>query len=196
MKQFSTLLLSAIIAVGFGACSSKQDEVEVKEIVQACMQDGVKAPNWTCNPEFQGSIAAVGIAKMNAGNDKSFQRAEALADGRDALAAQIEVKTNNLFKSYKAITGTGNDATYDNSSSKVSKQVASQTLNGSKAVAVWQHPSTKELYLLVTVSSDSVKKDLKDSVKTSFQNEKAIYQQLVADEASGELDKELEKAYK
>jgi len=196
MKQFSTLFLSAIIVVGFGACSSKQDEVEVNEIVQVCMQDGVKAPSWTCNPEFQGSIAAVGIAKMNAGNDKSFQRAEALADGRDALATQIEVKTNNLFKSYKAITGTGNDATYDNSSSKVSKQVASQTLNGSKAVAVWQHPSTKELYLLVTVSSDSVKNDLKEGVKTSFQNDKAIYQKLIADEASGELEKELEKAYK
>lgn len=195
MKRFNILLLSVIAAIGFSACSSKQ-EVEVKEIVQECVQDGVKAPTWTCNPEVSGSIAAVGIAKMNAGNDKSFQRSEALADGRDALTSQIETKTSNLFKSYKATTGVAQDATYDNASSKVSKQVASQTLSGSKAVAVWQHPNTKELYLLVTVSSDSVKSNLKEGVKTSFKNEKALYQKLLADDASGELDRELEKASK
>ena len=159
-----------------------------------CKQDGVLAPKWTCNPYAEGAIAAVGIAKMNAGNDKSFQRSEAMADGRDALASQISTKASNLFKSYKGTTGTGTAATFDKASSKVSKQLASQTLNGSKAIDAWSHPTTKELYLLVTVSNDPVKKGMNKAIKTSFKKDDAMYQKFLASQANGELDKELEKA--
>ncbi len=31
-------------------------------------------------------------AKMNAGNDKSMQRSEAMVDGRDSLTSQISTK--------------------------------------------------------------------------------------------------------
>ena len=119
-----------------------------------------------------------------------------MADGRDALAAQISVKVSNLFKSYKGTTGSGDAATFDAASSKVSKQLASETLAGSKSVDSWTSPKTGELYLLVTISNEPIKKGMDEAVKTSFGNDKAMYQQFLASKANGDLDKELEAAGK
>ena len=190
IKTISILTLSSVL---FIACSSKK-EVEKKEDF-SCKQDGVLAPKWTCNPYVDGSVAALGIAKKNAGNDKSMQRSEALADGRDGLASQISTKVSNLFKSYKATTGSGVDATFDASNSKVSKQLSSQSLSGSRSVDVWTNKNTGELYLLVTVSNESLKKTMDKAIKTSFKNDKAMYQKFLASQANGELDAELEKSY-
>jgi hypothetical protein len=121
-----------------------------------------------------------------------MQRSEAMADARDELASQISVKVSNLFKSYKGTTGSGTDATFDAASSKVSKQLASETLAGSKSVDSWTHPKTGELYLL----NEPVKKGMDEAIKTSMGNDKALYQQFLAQKANGELDAELSKAGK
>jgi hypothetical protein len=188
-----TLSAVAVASILFTGCSSKEKPKKA-EADFSCKQDGVLAPKWTCNPIYNNSIAAVGIAKMNAGNDKSMQRSEAMADGRDALASQISTKVQNMFKSYKGTTGVGTASTFDKSSSKVSKQLANETLNGSRAVDSWMNPKTAELYLLVTVSSDSVKKNMDKAIQTSFKNDAAMYQKFLASQADGELDKALEKA--
>lgn len=186
MKNYILMVLAVVL---FSACSSK-DSTEPNF---ACMQDGVVAPKWTCDAYQEGKITAVGIAKMNAGNDKSFQRNEALADGRDTLASNISIKVSNLFKSYKGTTGSGVNATYDKTSSKVSKQIASETLNGSRAIDSWRHPVTKELYLLVSIDNGNVKNSMKKAIKTSFGNKEALYQRFLASEAKKELDFELSK---
>lgn len=195
----STLSL-AVIATLFSGCGKEEPKPQTQ--VQAgesedfrCRQDGELAPKWTCDPYVEGAIAAVGIAKRNAGNDKSMQRSEAMADGRDALAAQISIKVSNLFKSYKGTTGSGDAATFDASSSKVSKQLASETLAGSKSVDSWTSKKG-ELYLLVTISNEPVKKGMDEAVKTSFGNDQAMYQKFLAEKANGELDAELSKAGK
>jgi hypothetical protein len=122
-----------------------------------------------------------------------MQRAEATAEGRDALATQLSVKVSTLFKSYKATTGSGTDSTFDKSNSKVSKQLASQTLVGSRGVESWTS-NNGTLYILVGLSSDPVKQQMETAVKTSFKNDKAMYQKFLAAKADGELDMELEKA--
>jgi hypothetical protein len=197
-KLINTIITLSISATLFTACSSKKAEPQIVKSSQdtsfQCKQDGVLAPKWTCNPYAKDSVAAVGIAKMNAGNDKSMQRTEALADGRDALASQISLKVSNLFKSYKATTGTSKASTFDKATSKVSKQLANQTLNGSRAIDSWMNPATKELYLLVTVKNDTVSNSMNGAIKTSFKNDSAMYQKFLAAKANGELDEELEKA--
>ena len=192
LKTCLTLTIASIVFIG---CSQK--EVEKKKMLEAdfrCKQDGILAPKWTCNPVAKGSIAAVGIAKMNAGFDKSLQRVEAMADGRDALASQITIKVSNLFKTYKGTTGGGDASTFDKATSFVSKQLASQTLNGSKAIDSWKNSVTNELYLLVVVSNEPIKEKMNNAIKTSFKNDQAMYQKFLASQANGELDKELEKA--
>jgi hypothetical protein len=187
----NSILATAIAGTLFTGCG---DAPLPKDPDFKCRQDGVLAPKWTCNPYADGSIAAVGIAKMNAGNDKSMQRSEAMADGRDALASQISTKVSNMFKSYKGTTGTGTEATFDATTSKVSKQLANQTLNGSKSIDAWKNQETNELYLLVVVSNEPVKKGMDKAIKTSFKNDNAMYQKFLASKADGELDKELAKA--
>lgn len=195
-----TLSAVTVASIAFTGCMGGNQPAPAAAPAAApqffCEQDGVRAPEWTCNPYVEGAMAAIGIAKMNAGGDKSFQRTEAMADARDALASQIETKVSNLFKSYKASTGTGDSATFDQSSSKVSKQLASQTIQGSKQRASWTNPKTKELYLLVAVSSEPVKQSMENAVKTSFKDDQALYQKFLSEKANGELDKELEKAGK
>jgi len=198
----STLGL-AVIATLFTGCGTKTLEPQtqkqaniIEESDFRCKQDGILAPKWTCDPYVEGSIAALGIAKKNAGNDKSMQRSEAMADGRDALASQISIKVSNLFKSYKGTTGSGEAATFDASSSKVSKQLASETLAGSTAIDSWISPKTGDLYLLVTIKNTPVKEKMDEAVKTSFGNDQAMYQKFIASKAQGELDVELSKAGK
>ncbi len=195
-------LSATVIATLFSGCGDSpkpQTQVQANAMEEPdfrCKQDGILAPKWTCDPYIEGAIAAVGIAKKNAGNDKSMQRSEAMADGRDALAAQISVKVSNLFKSYKGTTGSGDAATFDASSSKVSKQLASETLAGSRSVDSWTSPKTGELYLLVTVPNAAVTSGMENAVKTSFGNDQAMYQKFLAEKANGELDAELSKAGK
>jgi len=174
------------------SCSSKPTEPTKDDFT--CKWHGVLAPKWTCNPQSEGSIAEVGISKPNAGKDVSFQRSEALADGRDKLASQIRVKVANLFKQYKGTTGSEADSTFDKATSSVSKQLTNETLSGSKSVEMWIHPTTKEMYLLVVVKSGDVGNSMKKAIKTSFKNEQAMYQRFLASQANGELNKELEKA--
>ncbi|PIF03831.1 MAG: hypothetical protein CSA86_04825 [Arcobacter sp.] len=187
LKIVSAAVVASVLAGCFGS-SPEKDEPDFR-----CKQEGQLAPKWTCNPYLEGSIVALGVAPANAGNDVGMQRAEAMAEGRDALANQLSVKVSTLFKSFKATTGAGVDATFDKANSKVSKQLASQTLEGSRGIETWISDKGT-LYILVGVSNEPVKKEMDKAVKTSFKNDQAMYQKFLAAKASGELDAELEKA--
>lgn len=194
MKKTVFKIVSATVAATLlTGCMGMMGEKKPEEPDFRCKQDGQLAPKWTCNPYLEGSIVALGVAPKNAGNDYGMQRAEAIAEGRTALANQLSVKVSTLFKSYKATTGSGTDATFDKSNSQVSKQLASQTLNGSRGVESWKS-NAGTLYVLVGLSNEPVKKQMENAVKTSFKNDKAMYQKFLASKANGELDAELEKA--
>jgi len=150
------------------------------------------APKWVLVPQVKGFVAELGSASKNAGNDFSFQREEAMADARDNIARQISVKVNNMFKAFKSVTGSGADSTFDKSSEKVSKQIASQTLSGTKVQDTWMSKSGT-LYILMVIDTKSVVDIVEKNIKTSFKNDKAMYQKFLASKAQGELDQELEK---
>lgn len=185
-----SLAIGVMTASLFTACSSSaQPKKDESAYVDPEFQG---APSWVLNPMVEGAIADIGSAPRNAGNDFGFQRDEAIANARDNIAKQMQIKVSNMFKSFKASTGSGKDSTFDKSVESVSKQVASQNLSGSKMVKQWRS-KTGTLYVLVAISTDGVKKDMEKSVKTSFKNDKALYQKFLAAKAQGELDKELEK---
>jgi len=184
---------AAVIATILSGCIGTKAPEKQEEPDFRCKQDGQLAPKWTCNPYLEGSIVALGVAPSNAGNDLGMQRAEAIAEGRDALANQLSVKVSTMFKSYKATTGSAAAATFDKANSKVSKQLASQTLQGSRGVESWKSNSGT-MYILVGLSNEPVKAQMEKTVKTSFKNDKAMYQKFLAAKADGELDAELEKA--
>ena len=47
---------------------------------------------------------------------------------------------------------------------------------------------------MVGINTEEVKNKMEDAVKTSFKNDKAMYQKFLAEKANGELAAELEKA--
>ena len=186
-----SILLVALVFTGCGKAEPKPAEPIKQEF--ACQQDGVLAPEFTCNPIYEDYVVDLGIAQMNAGGDKSFQRTEALSAARENIANQIEVKVSNLFKKYIGTTGAKATSTFDKASSDVSKMLASQTLSGSKQIGrSWRHPKTNELFLMVGIPTSDLKKKMDQAITTSFKNEPALYQQFLAEKANGELDKELE----
>ena len=155
--------------------------------------DGGPTPPWACNPQIEGGIAALGIGEPNAANDYSMQLEEATADGRDKIARQISVKVKNMFKKFKATTGYGKDATFDRATESVSKQVAYQTLNGSKVIKTWKSPRTGKLYVLVALPNAA--KKVKEAVKTSYKNNQALWQKFLAERADKKLDAEIDKEF-
>jgi len=158
-----------------------------------CVIDNTNAPYWVCNPEVEGAIAAVGSAPYTP-LGMSFQRTEAAAAARDALARQISVKVKNMFKQYQSTTGVGDDMTVEKVAQNVSKQVASVTLQNSKIMKVWSSKD-KTLYVLVAVPKDTLVKKVKSAIKTTFKNDKALWQEFKSKKAQEELDREVEKEF-
>lgn len=151
------------------------------------------APGWVLNPEVEGGIAAVGIAKIGKAG-MQFARTEALANARDELARILSVKVKNMVKNFTQTTGIGDDETVDKVSAQVSKQVTSQVLHGSRQRELWISP-VNNLHVLVVLDPASVKEAVKQNVQTSYKNEKALWQQFQSQKAYEELDKEIEKEF-
>jgi hypothetical protein len=123
-----------------------------------------------------------------------FTRTEALAAARDELARQMTLKVKNMVKNFTQATGIGDDEVVDRVSAQVSKQVSKQTLTGSKQKDLWISPSS-ELFVLVVLDPASVGEAVKESIKTSYKNERALWQQFQGKKAQEELDAEIEKEF-
>lgn len=192
MKKVLLTASAAMVAASilFTGCSSKTETIQ--EDMTYVDPEFQGAPKWVMVPQVSGFIAEVGSAPNNAANDKSFQRAEAMADARDNLARQISTKVGNMFKSYKAATGSGADATFDKATESVSKQVASETLKGTVVKDTWIS-RTGNLYVLMAIDTTAVIDSAENKIKTSFKNDSALYQKFLAEKAQGELATELEK---
>lgn len=186
--KFSALALAAAVMAG---CSSKKD-VTKEEFFQPCeFVAGVAAPEWYCNPEIEGGFAAVGEAKPNAARDNNLQRTMAMANGRDALARDIEVKVQSMLTNWARVTGEGEAQTYESNFENVSRQVSRQSLEGSRQLKRWLAPDGT-LVLLVGVTNNN---PIKNTLKTSLRNEEALWQQFQSKQALDELDKQLNAAF-
>jgi hypothetical protein len=147
------------------------------------------APKWVMVPFVQGAIAEMGSAPKNAGNDRGFQREEAMANARDNLARQISTKVKNMFKSFKSSTSAAG-GTFDKTTETVSKQIAKQTLNGTRQKDMWISRSGT-MYVLMIIDAKSVSALMEEASKSAYGNDEAAYQRFMAAKAQGELDKEL-----
>lgn len=128
---------------------------------------------------------------LNSANDGSFQRSEALANARDELARQLDVKVSNMFKSFAAITGDGGSDSFDKVAENVSRQLTQQTLTGSKQLKRWASKDGT-LVLLVGMTDNN---QIVDNIKSSLKNEKALWQKLQAKKSQEEMDAYLEKEF-
>ena len=156
----------------------------------------VAAPDWVCGMPVVGiEVSAVGsFRKIGAGNQ--FQKTQATAAARNQLASQMKVHVKRLVKNYAETTGVGDDETVDAVSSDVSKQITNETLHSTKVFKIRVNPKTKVMYVLVGMDPTSAASNAQAALKTSYKNNQAMWQRLVAQKAHNELDAEIEKIAK
>jgi len=186
MKIRISIILASIML--FSGCSNHKVQKVISQETIRCTQDNVLAPEFTCNPHRDGYIVALGIAKMNAGKDKSFQMSEAMANARNEISRKINIKVSNLLTTYKGSTAAN---TFDKSISTISKQISSQTLKNSKQLgSSWRNPKTGELFIMMGIKNEDVDRNFQKMTKTSFKNDEALYQRFLSNQESEKLKKE------
>ena len=176
------LLAVAVLSFAVIGCGPKHTVINAGQL-NACLKD---APAWVLAGGAEGGLSAVGSAKLsNAG--LNFTRSEALANGRDELARVMQVKVENMFKNFTQTTGIGDKETVDKVVSNVSRQIASQTISGSKQAEVWVS-ECNELFVLVVADAPAIEKEIKAQAVSSYRNEQALWQQIQAKNALKEMD--------
>jgi len=189
------LLTSSILALGIAGFMVGCNH-QPSEDFQQCKIQGAKAPSWVCDggAMMEGGIFGIGSSEKTP-LGISFQRTEAAASARDALARQIQIKVRNMFKQFQASTGIGDAQTADKATQNVSKQVARETLGGSKIMKVWMSPQGTMFVLVGMPDPKAVAAQVKKAVKTSFHNDQALWQEFKAKKADEELDAAVDKEF-
>jgi ribosomal protein S20 len=180
------LFLAALSLLMVGCAGSKPKQ----ELADPCFQG---APAWVINPQVEGAVAAAGSAKKSAGG-MQFTRDAAMANARSEISRVLEVKVKTMMKDFTQVTGVGDAQTVDKVTSSVSKQVSSQTLQGTMQKDAWFSPCG-ELYVLVVLDSAKVKSLTKQNVVSSLKKDAALWQQFQAQKAQNELDAAVDKEF-
>jgi len=191
IKTVSKIALLGLLAAVITGCADKEAEVKPEEGYKAtfeCKQENVLAPRWTCIPEVEGFYAGVGMAEKSAAGMAHMRRV-AVMNGRSDLSQQIETKVKDKMEGFTKATGIGAGESVDMVTTAVTKQVAQVDLTGSKAIDMWNAPSGA-IYMLVTVPEADVNKVVKETVKSSFNNDDARWQQFQSEQALQGLDAE------
>ena len=189
--QVKTLGLSAaLIAALMAGCASKPTMVADCTFPDA---PEIPAPEWVCDAPVDGvAVSAVGSFRATKAGTQ-FQKTQATAAARNALASQMKIHVKRLVKNYVETTGVGDDETVDTVSSDVSKQITNETLHGTKVFKTRVNPETKVMYVLVGMDPANAAANAQEALKTSYNNQKAMWQKFVAKKAHADLDAEIDK---
>jgi hypothetical protein len=179
-------LLIAGTATLLVACSS--NEPAPQPVASCVFADGSNqpAPEWICGAPVDGiDLSAVGYADKS-GAGANFMKQMAATAARVELAQTMKVEVQNMIKQYAETTGTGKSETVDQVNTSVTKQITKQTLIGSRIFRQMPTP-TGGIVVLVGLSPDTVNQLAAQALKTSMNNDKALWQKFQAGKAQDEL---------
>lgn len=188
-KKLNMLLISAVV-MSIAACSTPAK----KEVVAECVfpNSDKAAPLWVCDAPVEGvAVSAMGsFPKSAAGTD--FMKQQAATSARVKLAQQMKVHVQNSIKQYAETTGAGDKETVDQVYTATTKQITDETLVGTKTVRSAQGPDGA-IYVLVGLDEAAAQKLTETAIKTSMNNEKALWQKFQAGKAQDELAADIAK---
>lgn len=172
----------SVLLVG---CSSE----EVKPVALECgFPDAptVPAPGWVCDEPVEGvEVSAVGSADKT-GAGVSFAKNMAATDARVQMAQAMKVHVTNMVKQYAETTGSADSETVDKVNTSVTKQITDQTLTGTKRYKSIVSPNGT-VYVLIGMDEATAAKATQEAVRTSMNNDKALWQQFKAQKGQDEL---------
>lgn len=195
MSNIAKVLLVSVVALGLSACESNPvKEAPKKAAVPDCVFPNTQeaAPGWICDEPVEGlAVSAVGSAeKTAAGNE--FMKQMAATAARVQLAQRMKVTVANMVKQYVETTGAGKDESVDKVNTSVTKQITSETLAGTQIYKSRVAPDGT-LYVLVGLNEAAAQKLTEAAVKTSMNNDRALWQKFQAGKAQDELAAEIAK---
>jgi hypothetical protein len=189
-KKLNVLLVSVVLA-GLTACSTPAKKAEV--VAECVFPNSEKAaPLWVCDGPVEGvTVAATGsFPKSAAGID--FMKQQAATSGRVKLAQQVKVHIQNSIKQYAETTGAGDKETVDQAYTSTTKQITDQSLVGTKIFRSAQAPDGA-IYVLIGLDEAATQKITETAVKTSMNNERALWQKFQAGKAQDEMAADIAK---
>ncbi len=193
MSKITNVLLMSVMAVGLAACGSNPP-APAKPVVADCVFPGTTepAPGWICDEPVEGvEVSAVGTAEASQAGD-AFMKQMAATDARVQLAQRMKVQVQNMIKQYAETTGSGKSETVDRVNTSVTKQITNETLVGTKIFKSRVGPNGK-MYVLVGLDPASVQKIAEAAIKTSMNNDQALWQKFQAGKAQDEMAAEIAK---
>lgn len=166
-----------------------------KKAVEECVfpdAPNEAAPGWICDQPVEGfDMTAVGSAeKSGAGHD--FMKQMAATSARVQLAQRMKVQVQNMIKQYAETTGAASSETVDLVNTSVTKQITDESLVGTKIIKTRPSP-TGRLYVLIAMDPASVQKVAEEALRTSMNNERALWQQFKAQKGQEELAADIAK---
>lgn len=190
IRLISTALLAASVLLV--ACSSTPEKSTPTPSCIFADGSNKAAPDWVCGAPISGfDLFAVGYSdKSDAG--PNFMKQMAATAARAELAQVLSLEIQNMIKQYAETTGTGDLETVDRVNTSVTKQVTDQKLVGSKIVRQMPTPSGG-MIVLVALDPTGVEQISKDVLRTSMDNDRALYQQFKAEQGFDELADEIVK---
>jgi len=187
MKKNTGLLGISVLAMSLllAACGSD----DVKEEVADCVfpdAPSAAAPGWICDQPVEGvEVSAVGVAEKSAAGH-SFMKNMAATDARVQLAQSMKVHVQNMVKQYAETTGAADSETVDKVNTSVTKQITDETLVGTKIFKTRTSPNGA-LYVLLGMDASVAATATENALKTSMNNDKALWQQFKAQKGQDEL---------
>ncbi|MDH5612341.1 MAG: LPP20 family lipoprotein [Gammaproteobacteria bacterium] len=187
MKARNSLFIVGGVALSvlLTACGSE----EVKSVALECSfpdSPTTAAPGWVCDEPVHGiEVYAVGSAEKTAAG-VAFAKNMAATDARVQMAQAMKVHVTNMVKQYAETTGAASSETVDKVNTSVTKQITDQMLTGSKIFRNIVSPNGV-MYVLVGMDSNMAAKATEEAVRTSMNNDKALWQQFKAQKGQDEL---------
>ncbi|MEF3191867.1 MAG: LPP20 family lipoprotein [Campylobacterales bacterium] len=196
LRRVGVAALMSAVVLGMAGCAKEKAPAPAPSVSVAPSSpyaaELAGAPAWVLDPAVEGALCAVGSAKIGPAG-LQFAMNEAAAQARNDLARQIKVNVANMIKGFTQQTGVGDAAVVDKVVADVSKQLAKEDLQGSKVTKKWISPTGTVWVLVVMPDPKTVASHIKETVKTSLQNDQALWQQFQAKKAQDELDVALSK---
>ena len=181
MKRITFGLLAASVCIGFTGCKSVPDMGSDKTPFDYMQEQVAEIGE-------KGGMAALGMAESR---NTQLAITKAKLEARKNLAQLVQVKIENLEKAFIEEVGEANGSEINELFSSATKQITSQTLQGT--VPKMQKYDVSDAgvttaYILMVLNPDIIDESLKAN-----NNTKKLYERFRASKAFDELDKEIKE---
>lgn len=188
MTNAKNLKLMMVIVLGIllSACSSNPTTAKVNKSL----------PDWVLNPLIENGLASTSCVPST--GYMNIDKQKAIVEGRADIAQQLSVNVRAMDKTYNSRTDTASGSAIGGSFESVSKQLAQQHLQGSRAIKVQYVDIADVNNLCVLVAlSPNITQDLYQAIVKnsgrllSTKDDDVLYQEFKAYKAQQELAREM-----